>query len=254
MSNTTEHNDDRISSKISTFRRNTYVREKSHDDLREPDVTIDVSELQIIPQKRPDDRQNSISSITSQEFNKLNLDTTFKKGKYSKTDILVSPNLVTPNRTLSRPERAFAKKPFFTPDKGEITSWKLFSWIVTFWAPGVFLRKFKKMIDPAVQQAWREKISLCFLFAIACASLGFLTYGLQKTICPAETLLGLDDIENNSGYVIIRGAVYNLSSTVFANYHNSLSAFTTQSKIDFNSFKGKDLSTLFPSTSEVCKE
>ncbi|KAI8844765.1 hypothetical protein BC829DRAFT_363866, partial [Chytridium lagenaria] len=63
-----------------------------------------------------------------------------------------------------------------------MTPWRCFSWTVTFWAWPWCLKKCGKP-PGEVQQAWREKIALCFIIAIMCGALGFLTYGFTSIVC-----------------------------------------------------------------------
>src|SRR6266511_887929 len=101
-------------------------------------------------------------------------------------------------KTLIKPERGVAPVPLINPpshqaasdgkqspltDYNGSTTWKLFSRIITFWAPGFLLSSIGGMKDKAVQQAWREKITLCFLIGVMCALVGFATVGFQKVLC-----------------------------------------------------------------------
>jgi chitin synthase len=111
------------------------------------------------------------------------------------------PNSGTVRRakTLTRPERSVAPVPLITPQNAPLTgvtaaapsdsgsdldAWRIFSRIVTFWAPGVLLSSIGGLKDKQMQQAWREKIALCFIIAILCTVVGFLTVGFQKVLCP----------------------------------------------------------------------
>jgi hypothetical protein len=108
------------------------------------------------------------------------------------------------------------------------------------------------MLNPQVQQAWREKIALCSICFILCAILGYITFGLQKTICPGNyTVYAASDIKNPSKVIyenayIIHGTFYN-----FKNYipkHNSLPYFRTKpdEAALIASKTGKDISPYFP--------
>jgi chitin synthase len=61
--------------------------------------------------------------------------------------------------------------------------WNLFVQASTCCFLPVCLRKCGKMYDPSVQYAWREKMALIIIIVLCCAILGFLTFGLQVTIC-----------------------------------------------------------------------
>jgi chitin synthase len=91
-------------------------------------------------------------------------------------------------RSLSRPERYQAVVPLLTgkssSDKSTITCWILFSRIVTFWAPGPLLSSIGGFNDKQSKQAWREKITLCFIAIILGFMAAFLTMGFQRLLCP----------------------------------------------------------------------
>ncbi|RKP06753.1 chitin synthase-domain-containing protein [Thamnocephalis sphaerospora] len=90
-------------------------------------------------------------------------------------------------RTLYRPERNVGPAPMLSgaDERKTMDVWVLFSRIVTFWAPGMLLSTCG-MHDKAVQQAWREKFALCFIIAILCAIVAFLTLALPTTLCPSN--------------------------------------------------------------------
>ena len=109
-------------------------------------------------------------------------------------------------KTLTRPERQVAQQPMITPPAplapGAKPSfpaapsatasggrgwdwWVTVSLIVTFWAPPPVLQAcgFK---DSATRQAWREKITLCFICILMGGAVAFLTMGLDKALCPGK--------------------------------------------------------------------
>ena len=59
--------------------------------------------------------------------------------------------------------------------------WVVFSWLVTLWMPSPVLRWMGK--DSGMQQAWREKMALCFLVLLCCGVMAFLTYGVNLLLC-----------------------------------------------------------------------
>ncbi|KAI9101814.1 hypothetical protein DFS34DRAFT_567145, partial [Phlyctochytrium arcticum] len=65
---------------------------------------------------------------------------------------------------------------------------------VTCCIPPVLLRTWGGMSDRAVQQAWREKLALCFIILAMCAALGFLTYGFVATVCIAGDVVSIDEV------------------------------------------------------------
>ncbi|KAI9485349.1 MAG: chitin synthase-domain-containing protein [Benjaminiella poitrasii] len=92
-------------------------------------------------------------------------------------------------RTLIRPDRYQEPPPLLTgkPQASQslFDPWVLFSRIVTFWALPPMLKAFK-MGDSGMQQAWREKITLCFIIACMGGFVAFITVGLNSVLCPPE--------------------------------------------------------------------
>ncbi|KAL1920811.1 uncharacterized protein VTP21DRAFT_11446 [Calcarisporiella thermophila] len=90
-------------------------------------------------------------------------------------------------KTLIRPERYQKPTPLLTGHKERETfdPWVLFSRIITFWAPNFLLAKMGKS-DSGMQQAWREKIALCFLIALVGGVVAFFTIGFQTLLCPPQ--------------------------------------------------------------------
>ncbi|KAG1742231.1 hypothetical protein EDB19DRAFT_2024470 [Suillus lakei] len=62
--------------------------------------------------------------------------------------------------------------------------WRLFAQIIIFWAPSFLLSSVSGLKDKGKIQAWGEKIALCFIIAILCLIVGFITVGTQKVLCP----------------------------------------------------------------------
>lgn len=108
-------------------------------------------------------------------------------------------------KTLTRPERGVAPAPLITPPETLLPSpsgnlptakastesswdaWWLFSRVISFWAPAFLLRTIGGLKDKATQQAWREKLALCFIALLMGGVVGFATVGMQKVFCPAST-------------------------------------------------------------------
>jgi chitin synthase len=98
----------------------------------------------------------------------------------SQKEALPPYHLSTPQLS---PPRAHRRKAL--PDRLQwLTAWRWFCRIVTFWAPNFLLSSLGGLKDKAVQQAWREKITLCVIIAIMCTLVGFVTVGFQKVLCP----------------------------------------------------------------------
>jgi len=126
-------------------------------------------------------------------------------------------------KTLTRPERSVAPVPLITPQpvgvgtadpvaSGGFNLWKIFSRIVTVWAPGVLLSSIGGLHDKQKQQAWREKISLCFIIMCLCGTVGFITVGLQNVFCPQNTdgtAARFVSVGTTPGFVAVGGFILN---------------------------------------------
>jgi chitin synthase len=67
-----------------------------------------------------------------------------------------------------------------------INWWKVSSTAVTWWIPNFALVSLLKLNSDATRQAWKEKVTFCWLAVILGAGVGFVTMGLQSTLCPAS--------------------------------------------------------------------
>lgn len=108
------------------------------------------------------------------------------------------------SKTLTRPERHVAPEPLINPagkddaaahaSGSKLDWWTVTSWIVTFWAPAPLLSAMG-IKDPNSRQAWREKITLCFIAIVMGGIVGFATMGLQSALCPGGS--------NGAGYQLL---------------------------------------------------
>ncbi|WVR09675.1 hypothetical protein IAU60_006750 [Kwoniella sp. DSM 27419] len=157
-------------------------------------------------------------------------------------------------KTLTRPERHVAPVPLIAPPTqsffpatplvedtgrfGDLDWWKLWSYATTWWAPPVVLGWFG-IKEKQSRQAWREKVTLCWIAILLGAIVGFVTMGLQKALCPdggasgsLYQRLGRDDMT-----VSISGWVFNVSNS------------KTQETVDFYALSkqlpGQDITNLF---------
>ncbi|RUS19780.1 chitin synthase-domain-containing protein [Endogone sp. FLAS-F59071] len=125
-------------------------------------------------------------------------------------------------KTLTRPERYQQPAPLLTGEQTHSTVWEpwpLFAKLITFWAPPPLLRYLGKS-DKGMQQAWREKITLCFLIALLGGAVSFLTVGLSLTLCPPSVAanqvnyLAYGDVGNSAGMLGIQGWAFNVSASI----------------------------------------
>lgn len=155
-------------------------------------------------------------------------------------------------KTLTRPERGVAPPPLINPQSqlspfhaaesspSSNDAWAIFSRVVTFWAPSVLLSSVGGLKDKAVRQAWREKMALCFIISILCMCVGFATVGLQRVLCPQQTV-GTEQfitLGTTSGTLGIQGSMFNISQSKSPD--PSIDFFTLASQLP-----GQDITTLF---------
>ena len=131
-------------------------------------------------------------------------------------------------KTLTKPERGVATAPLINPPtlltsasvNGQPNnsyngskSWRIFSRVVSFWAPDFLLSSIGGLKDKAVRQAWREKIALCFIISILCCIVGFVTVGFQKVFCPQINSASDRFIRVGStpGTLGIQGDIFNIT-------------------------------------------
>ncbi|KAJ3254729.1 hypothetical protein HK103_006881 [Boothiomyces macroporosus] len=140
----------------------------------------------------------------------------------------------TASRTVGRKTTIARNKVIFEKPKDKPSSWVIFSWGVTCCFPPFLLRLFG--ILPQSQQAWREKIALCFIAFLMMASTIFVLLFMPNLLCPESLLQNTVPI-NAYGGVVIFGNMY-LSTTMFPPY-NTLFEQTS------SSFSGIDVSAVF---------
>ncbi|KAI7832348.1 hypothetical protein BC939DRAFT_435261 [Gamsiella multidivaricata] len=94
-------------------------------------------------------------------------------------------------KTLSRPERFHNPETMFKKRKEDepASCWVICSRIMTCWALPPFLRMCG-MPDKQVQQAWREKVTLCVIIMMIGGMVAFLTVGFSFLLCPSSQRQG----------------------------------------------------------------
>ncbi|KAI1318052.1 hypothetical protein EDD11_007286 [Mortierella claussenii] len=118
-------------------------------------------------------------------------------------------------KTLSRPDRFQTPETMFKKRKENepASCWVICSRITTCWAlPPVM--KMCGLHDKPVQQAWREKVTLCFIILLIGGMVAFLTIGFSFLLCPPSQRQGGENfVRYNSDAAIglygINGTMYN---------------------------------------------
>ncbi|KAJ3228228.1 hypothetical protein HK099_005238 [Clydaea vesicula] len=121
--------------------------------------------------------------------------------------------------------------------------WVFFSWCITFMIPNYFLN-LCGMKRKHVQQAWREKVTLCFLIFLTCGALLFFVAGLGPVICPVQKVVSTAELQSKKSikdpYVYANGRAYQIKAIL----DDHLSLYNINDTY-FQSFLGGDISILF---------
>ncbi|KAJ3158445.1 hypothetical protein HDU86_002914 [Geranomyces michiganensis] len=88
-------------------------------------------------------------------------------------------------------------------------AWNLFSRACTCCIPAAFLNCCS-IKGKGTQQAWREKVTLCLLFALLSAAVMFFLVGLNPLMCPSSARMEFAPI-NGRGTLVIQGRIYSLA-------------------------------------------
>ncbi|KAF8135613.1 glycosyltransferase family 2 protein [Boletus edulis] len=134
-------------------------------------------------------------------------------------------------KTLTRPERSVAPVPLINPPSSLAPTasgwvpgtsvgtgfdpWRVFSRIVTFWAPSFLLTSLGGLTDKNMIQAWREKIALCCIILVLCLGVAFVTVGTQKVLCPSTsstTSARYTTLGSVAGTLSVQGTVFNVTN------------------------------------------
>ncbi|KAF9392833.1 hypothetical protein CPB97_008424 [Podila verticillata] len=123
-------------------------------------------------------------------------------------------------KTLSRPDRFQQPETMFKQRKAEepASFWVVCSRIVTCWALPPFM-SMCGIHDKQVQQAWREKVTLCFIILLIGGMVAFITVGFATVLCPPDARSAgqnfmrygstLPGAPGSHGFLGVGGYIYN---------------------------------------------
>lgn len=145
--------------------------------------------------------------------------------------------------------RRAAVAPPAEPPKSDIYFWKIYCYVVTFWAPGPLLSLFG-LKTKARQFAWREKIGMLTCIMYVGAFIAYITFGFTITVCKNSTIK-MHNGSISTGYLIINGRAYDLTSSK----HPAAAGVPSGSNILYPPIDagGKDASFLFQNVNGNCK-
>lgn len=166
-------------------------------------------------------------------------------------------SLIKPERSRSRKRTSFARENFLKDDEQEppkksFGCWNLTTLLCTCCCCACLLEKCGMSAKP-VQEAWREKVTLCLIILTFCAALGFLTFGFTTVVCQEKgVLIKFSTVKekNNADerWFIIHGQIYNFPSK-YGTYDHAKSS---ESGNPLDLYATTDISVYFPDT-PTCK-
>lgn len=134
-------------------------------------------------------------------------------------------------------------------DKHGFPYWKLYCYVLTFWAPGPLMSLFGLKTKDR-QYAWREKMGLISIILVIGCIIGFLTFGFTRATCTNLTAR-LKPQDLSSSYMVINGRAYDLSSSS----HPAAEGIDADTNVLYPPINagGKDGSLLFQNVNGNCK-
>ncbi|KAM9909656.1 hypothetical protein OXX69_005230 [Metschnikowia pulcherrima] len=135
-------------------------------------------------------------------------------------------------------------------EKHDIYFWKVYAYVITFWAPAPLLTLFG-IKGKSRQFAWREKIALISCILYIGAFVAYLTFGFTRTVCPAGGIK-VRNGDVSTAYLIINGRAYDLSSS----QHPAAAGIPSGSNVLYPPVNagGMDASFLFQNVNGNCKD
>nr|OQO25199.1 hypothetical protein B0A51_07961 [Rachicladosporium sp. CCFEE 5018] len=140
------------------------------------------------------------------------------------------------------------------PMSGSRKRWLVLVYFLTWLVPDFAIRLIGRMPRKDVRRAWREKLAINMIIWLSCAFVVFFMIGFPAIICPtqhvysAAELTSYDGKDGHTGYVSIRGIVFDLSAFIPAHYPKIVPATA------LNKYAGIDATNLFPvQVSAMCQ-
>lgn len=123
-------------------------------------------------------------------------------------------------------------------------NWVCFAWTITFCIPPFCLSKCGGMKRRDIQIAWREKVALCFIIFLMCASLLFFIIVLGRIICPQQAVLSTFELGGRNSVDDLWSYAYGRIFRLNELRDDHISSYAVQ-RFQFEPFLGGDVSGLF---------
>ncbi|CAK7896965.1 chitin synthase 3 [[Candida] anglica] len=134
-------------------------------------------------------------------------------------------------------------------EREDVDFWKVYCYIVTFWAPAPLLKLFG-IKTKEQQYAWREKIALISCIFMMGAIVAYIIFGFTRTVCGEQRpRTRINEVQTNN--LIINGRAYDLG----ASQHPKAAGITAGANVLYPPINagGMDASFLFQNVNGNCK-
>lgn len=151
------------------------------------------------------------------------------------------------NKVIANPKRP-SKIVKDTP-KGQVYPWKVYCYVITFWAPAPLL-KLCGLPTKERQFAWREKMGMISCILYIGAFIAYIAFGFTTTVCTHNTIRTRNN-KVSTGSLIINGRTYDLSKST----HPAAAGIPGGSNILYPPVNagGMDASFLFQNVNGNCR-
>ena len=122
--------------------------------------------------------------------------------------------------------------------------WLSCTWCLTWWIPSFAISCCCRKKTPETRIAWREKVALCLIIFLMCASILFFIIGLGRILCPSQNVLSVGEVSIHNSladpFVIVQGKYYSIHDTVQTHVTNRIASAPFVSTV-----LGRDVSAMF---------
>ncbi|TDL30141.1 chitin synthase [Rickenella mellea] len=128
--------------------------------------------------------------------------------------------------------------------------WLWIVWGFTWWIPSFVLNHVGRMKRPDIRLAWREKVTICLLIFLSCATILFYIIEFGRLLCPnLDKAWDAKDVAQHTGdndfWVSVQGRVYDVSNFVHGD-HSDIQGQASNGADILEELAGQDLTGYFP--------
>lgn len=186
-------------------------------------------------------------------FGSRDLDTKSEAGASAFREGDMFRNLETREEMAEKGNETKAAEVEVLPMSGSRKRWLFLVYLLTWFIPDFLIRLVFRMPRKDIRMAWREKLAINFIIWLSCAFVVFFMVGLPLLICPTQHVYSPAELsanngkDGNSGFVAIRGYVFDLSAFSTRHYPSVVPPTAIMK------YAGTDATNLFPvQVSSLC--